>query len=72
MLKLKIKLIVFFLIILTCQSCVTNHLLSFEDDDVYFTKEDIVSEKEMERYLESKVKKLNKEEEYEPEINNFE
>lgn len=38
------------------QACVTNHILSFEDDDVYFTKKDIVSEEEMEKYLEKKNK----------------
>lgn len=59
MLIRKFKHILFFALVLAMQSCVTNNVLTFENDDVYFIKKDIVSEDEMQEYLDN----LNTEEE---------
>ena len=34
------------------QSCISNNLRSLEDDDVYFSKKDVMSERAWEKHLE--------------------
>ena len=45
---------IYIILLLALQSCVANSVMSFEDDDVYFVKKDIVSKEEWEEYLQEK------------------
>lgn len=49
---------------LTLSSCITNKILSKEDDDVYFTKKDRISEDEMREYLKELEERQYEDEEY--------
>lgn len=59
MFTLKFKEILFLMLLILTQSCISNQILSFENDDVYYTKEDLLSEEEIEEQL-----KKEKEDEY--------
>ena len=55
----KVRNIVIFLLLFSFSSCISNKILSLEEDDVYFTQQDLLSEEEMERYLESQKEDEN-------------
>ena len=57
MFKRKFNYIIFLGLILFLQSCISNKIMCLEDDDVYFIKQDVMSEHQWERYQKSLEKK---------------
>ena len=75
MLKLKSTKIGLLFLLLIMQSCVFNNIMCLEDDDIYFSKNDIINKIEMQKHLEKNRKiedEVEIEDEYFDELDEFE